>query len=87
MRLGPARTLGQIVLIESLPDQCLNDCLPAYVEILRRLVQFFQHAGCDVDIDPLYGLYHPALAREKMGDVFTLIGLPCNRIGRNAGRY
>lgn len=77
------RTLGQIVLIERLPDQSFDDGLAAHVEVLSGLVQFFQHAARDVYIHSLQGLHHATLAFEKTGDVFTLIGQPGDRIGRN----
>jgi hypothetical protein len=82
-RSGSARALGQIVLIECLPDQRLHNSLAAHIQVLCSPVQVLQHAGSNVYVDPLNRLNHPALALEKMRDVFTLVGQPGNRISRN----
>jgi hypothetical protein len=62
------------VLIESLSDERLDYGLAAHVEVLSGLVQFFQHAGGDVDVDTLNGLNHAAFAFEKPGNVLARIG-------------
>src|SRR5664280_801506 len=66
--------LRQVVLIESLPDQRLDDGLTAHVEVLSSLIQFLQHAGSNVHIDALNRLNHAALAFEETGNILALIG-------------
>jgi hypothetical protein len=80
--LGPPRALRQIMLIESLPDQRLYDGLAAHVEVPGRFIEFLQHAGRDVDVHALNRLNHAALALEKTGKVFALIGQAGYCIGR-----
>ena len=53
LRSGPARALGQIVLIKCLPDQRFDNSLAAHIEVLSSLVQFLQHAGSNVYVDSL----------------------------------
>src|ERR1019366_5447632 len=81
--LWPPCALCQVVLIESLPDQRLDDGLTAHVKVLSSLIQFLQHAGGNVHIDALNRLNHAALALEETGNVLALIGQPRNRIGGN----
>jgi hypothetical protein len=50
------------MLIESLPDQCLDDRLTAHIEVLSSLIQFLQHAGSDVYVNALNRLNHATLA-------------------------
>jgi hypothetical protein len=82
-RLRPPCALCQIVLIESLPDQRLDDRLAAHVEVLGSLIQLLQHAGRNVHVNALNRLNHAAFALEEMGNVLALIGETRDRIGRN----
>jgi hypothetical protein len=47
-KLGPFRNGAPasryVLLIESLPYECLNNRLPADIEVLRGSIQFFEHA-------------------------------------------
>jgi hypothetical protein len=63
------------VLIESLPDQRLDDGLATHIEILSCLVEFLQHADSDIHINALNRLDHKALTLEEMGDVLKYDGI------------
>src|SRR5207248_6869465 len=76
-------TLSQVMLIESLPDECLYDGLTAYVKILSGPVQFLQHGRGEIHVDALDRVNHSALALEETRDVLPLIGQPCDRVGGN----
>jgi len=71
------------VLIESLPDQRLDNSLAAYIEILSCPVEFLQHAGSDVHINALNRLDHSALTPEETGNILALFGQPGNCISGN----
>ena len=73
------------MLVESLPDQRLDDSLAAHVEIPRRLIEFFQHARRNVDVHAPNRLNHEALAFEETGNILALIGQPRDCIGGNRG--
>src|SRR5437867_4107096 len=73
-RLRPPCALCQVVLVESLTDQRLDDGLTAHVKVLSSLIQFLQHAGCEIHIHALNRLNHAALALEETGNVLALIG-------------
>lgn len=73
-RLRSPCSLCQVVLIESLPNQGLDDRLAAHVEVLSRLIQFLQHAGSDIHVNALNRLNHAASALEEVGNIFALIG-------------
>ena len=73
-RLRPPCALCQVVLVESLPDQRLDDGLTAHVKVLSSLIQFLQHAGREIHIHALNRLHHTALTPEKTGNVLALIG-------------
>jgi hypothetical protein len=75
--------LCQVVLIESLPDQRLDDRLAAHIKIVRSLIQFRQHAGSDVNVNALNRLHHVALSLEKTRNVLAPISQPGNCIGGN----
>jgi hypothetical protein len=62
------------MLIESLPDQRLDDRLATHVEVLGRLIQLLQHACSDVQVNAPNRLHHAALSLEEMGNVLALIG-------------
>src|ERR1035441_4449687 len=81
--LRPVLALRQVMLVEALPDQRLNNRLAAHIEVASGPIQFLQHAGGDIYVDPLNRLNHAALALEKTGNVFTPIGQPCNGLGGN----
>ena len=53
--------LGQIVLIETLPDQCFDNRLAAHVEILGSLAQFFQPVAQFLAAFPANLLFPPAV--------------------------
>src|SRR5450759_5304610 len=72
--LGSPCALCQVMLIESLPDQCLDDRLTAHIEVLSSLIQFLQHAGSDVYVHALNRLNHAALALEEMGNFLAAVG-------------
>jgi hypothetical protein len=63
-RLRPPCSLCQVMSIKRLPDKRFDDCL-ADVKVLRSIIQFFQHRGGDVYVNPLNGLNHAASALEK----------------------
>jgi hypothetical protein len=71
------------VLIERLPNQRFDNRLTADVQVLRSSVQFFQHGGRHVHVNPLNRLHHAALALEKMRYVFVLIRLVRDGVGGN----
>ena len=66
--------LRQVVLIESLPDQGLDDGLAAHVKVSSGPVQFLQHCRSQIHVDALDRLNHAALALEETRDVLPLIG-------------
>lgn len=72
----PPCALCQIMLIESLPDQRLDNSLAAHVQVLSRLVEFLKHSRCDVHVHALNRLNHAAWAFEKMRNFLALIGQP-----------
>ena len=72
--MGLPCALRQIMLIESLPNQRLDDCLTAHVEILSSPIQFLQHGRSEVHINALNRLNHATLAFEETRNVFPLIG-------------
>src|ERR1700704_2543038 len=51
----------QIVLVQSLPDERLDDCLAANIELLGGSIQFLQHGCREVHVNALNRLNHAAL--------------------------
>ena len=73
--------LCQVVLIQRLPDERLDDRLPADVQVPSSLIQFLQHARGEIQVYPLNRLNHAALALKEMGNVFASIRQPRNSVG------
>ena len=65
-----SRPYRQVMPIESLPNQRLDDCLAAHVQIASCPVRFLRHVPRDVHIHALNRLHHPALALEGTGTFF-----------------
>ena len=66
------------MLVESLPDQRLDDSLATHIKILSRLVEFVQHARRDIQVYALNRLNHvrldhPTLTFEEMCNVLSQI--------------
>src|SRR5579863_1335941 len=72
------------MLVEGLPQQALDDRLPADVQLSRRFLQLLEHAGGEIDVDALNRVHHPAAVGEKPRDVFALVGEPRNRLRRRS---
>ena len=68
------RRSRQIVLIERLANQPLDHRLPADVQILGPLVQFFEHGSCEIHVDSLNWGHHPASIRKELRNIATLLG-------------
>src|ERR1039457_6462592 len=68
------RRSRQIVLIERLANQRLDHRLPADVQLLRSLVQFFEHGRGEIHVDSLNWGHHPASIRKELRNIATLLG-------------
>src|SRR5580704_6287109 len=77
---GPLRTVSprQILLIERLANESLNHRLTADVQFLSGPVQFFQHTGREIHVDPLDWTHHLTLVGEEPGDVPARVSQPGN---------
>ena len=66
-------TLGTcyILLVQRLPDECLNHCLAADIELLGGPIQFFQHARREVHIYPLHRPLHASSISKKLRDILA----------------
>src|ERR1700738_403317 len=72
---------GQIVAIQALTDQSLDYRLAADVQFLCGFVQLFEHSCCEIDVDALNRLHHPAGVGEESRYVFTAFRQTRDRFG------
>jgi hypothetical protein len=61
------------MLIKSLPNQSLDDGLPADVHVPRGLIELLQHCSSEVDVDALDRMNHTAFSFEETRDVLPFI--------------
>ncbi len=61
------------MLIERLPDERLDHCLAANIEVFGSLIQLLQHGGRDVQVYALNGLNHASLALEEMRNILAFV--------------
>ena len=50
--------LSQIMLVQSLPHEDFDYCLPADIEFSCRNIQFVEHILGEINIHSLYGRHH-----------------------------
>ncbi len=72
---------GEVMVIEGLPNQRLDDRLPADVQLFRRVVEFFQHRRSKIDVHPLYRSHHAALVGKEGRYALSGIGKPRDGFG------
>src|SRR5260370_9004939 len=70
---GSSRPLA---LVQSLANQCLDDRLPADIEIPGGALEFFQHGGAKIHVHTLDGFSHLAGVGEKARNVLAVIRHP-----------
>ena len=73
----------EILLVERLADERFDHSLATDVQLLRGPVQFFQHAGREIDVYSLNRGHHPAVVGEEAGYVFAQIGEACDGFCRH----
>jgi hypothetical protein len=69
-------------MIQCIPEQGLNDRLPAHIEPRGAFVKFAQHALSQIDVHPAYGPNDRELVGEELGNIFPTRGHTGNLIGR-----
>jgi hypothetical protein len=77
------RLLGEMVLIERLANKSLNYGLATHVQLGSGLVEFLQHGGREINVDPLNRLHHLATVGEEAGNILPGVRHSGNGLGRN----
>jgi len=70
--------LRQVMVIERLPHQRFDDCLPADIEIPRGLIKLLEHRSREVDVDTLD---HAAFPIKEAGNILPLVGEASDCLG------
>jgi hypothetical protein len=70
-----------VLLIQRLTDECLDYRLTADIQLLCSAIEFFEHAGGEVNVHPLHRALHPSSVREEPGNILTTVCKPCDRFG------
>ena len=72
-----------MVLIERLSDKGLNYRLATHVQLGGGMVEFLQHRGCEIDIDPLNRLHHLATVGEETRNILPAVRHLGDGLSRN----
>ena len=70
--------LRQIVLVESPPDEPLDQGLPTDIEFPGSLAQFLQHSMVQINPDVPKGRHHLARVRKIGRDIASVFSEPSN---------
>src|SRR5208337_3519516 len=85
---GPSGALCDVMLVQRLPDERLDQGLPADIQISGGMVEFVQHGNGEIDIYTLNrsldGRLHAARAGKKARDVPATVCKLGNLLGGDA---
>src|SRR5260370_25024071 len=76
---GSSRPLA---LVQSLANQCLDDRLPADIQISGGAFEFFRHGGRKIHVRALDGFSHRDGVGEKARNILAIVGYPSDGFGR-----
>jgi hypothetical protein len=76
-----ARSSRPLALVQSLANQCLDDGLPANVEIPGGALEFFQHGGAKIHVHALDRFSHLAGVGEKARNILSPVRHPGDGFG------
>ena len=72
-----------MVLIERLSDKGLNYRLATHVQLGSGMVEFLQHRGCEINVDPLNRLHHLATVGEETRNILPAVRHLGDGLSRN----